>query len=301
MSFFDDLVSQYRALPDDATEKERALLEREIARVAVETVLRNGGDKRKFLAEHLGVSGRHLDDHSAILGLGDAADKLWTRCEDDMTVGTAVILARQATARAAQAGIDLADAVARELADYDARPFVARVPGTSKLIRKQSAAAIPRAVPTPAPVTRRATKDADVPFRTALRTLVSTYVSERLAGLDDMLVEDTWRALDVDLRSCLDLHLVKVDRLRRSQRQRAQVVNRRRLADAFRALNLEPPRAGAPIDLAAVKRQFRRLVGKYHPDRSGTPSTQALYQQVVEASDIIEEYCAQQSALGANT
>jgi hypothetical protein len=67
-------------------------------------------------------------------------------------------------------------------------------------------------------------------------------------------------------------------------------ITRREVLNACRDLHIEPPTPGSPVDIAAAKRNKRRLVQQYHPDSARSDNASALYQAAIEAFDTVEQY-----------
>jgi hypothetical protein len=72
-------------------------------------------------------------------------------------------------------------------------------------------------------------------------------------------------------------------------------LSRRELIEAFRLLNLEPPKPKDKIDMKAVQRQKVRMAAAYHPDtHGGDRSMEPKFKAVIEAYETIKQYVDQQ-------
>ena len=86
-----------------------------------------------------------------------------------------------------------------------------------------------------------------------------------------------------------------LDRAKVEVKSNAPGVTRKELSDAFRALNLEPPPAKAPIDLKKILKQKQRMAALYHPDaHGGDRSMEPKYNEVINAYGVISAYVNQQ-------
>lgn len=297
------LLARYKALPAEATQRERAVLELDLLGVAQRTVLVGQKvTKRQWLADTLGVGRYEIECNLGLLAFGQVATPFWERVNGDMTMRTALDLMRKARDRADVDGCGVQSAVERTLADYDALPNVCSLPN-GKVIRKKSNVALPREAELPRveakskPKKKKRSAESDPldsvddarAFWSGLRLTISDHFRVRLQGLDSMAVDQAWRALEVDLKTTLEYHMDKLHRMRRSHADRTTLASRGKILHAYRTLLLEAPKPSEAIDIKRVKSQFRKLTSIYHPDKSGTEETREQYEAVVKAYRTLEE------------
>lgn len=233
--------------------------------------------KRGFLAALLGVSAFEVEVRGALWSLGSAADPLWSRIRDgSLSLGIARRVSADAKYIARQRNITVTQAMLVALTEYDNAP---KYSGGKRRMRRTTVP--PRASPSTAqPETMR--------FWTGLREQVATFMRSRMPEADEMLLTRMVSVLMTDLKTVTDIWVAKINRARATETSTA-LIRHGQIIDACRTLKLDPPRRNEPVDLKQANTQKRRLARAYHPD-SGSRGTEAQYQQVLEAYEVLETY-----------
>lgn len=292
MEDYEELIKEYKT-SQDKTEYDLAVLERRIWNTALPIISRSPGtvlNKRQWLSEKLGIIPSLVESRSTLLGYGESADIVWKRVQEDgMPLRTATKLMRDARMRSNISGIEISEAVKQVLDEYDNLP-IARLPGGGT-IHKKTPSMLPR---TPPPTVKNDSDGEGNPkvFWAELRGMISGYFHTRLEGMDQAVIDQTWRQLEVDIKVILEMYQHKLDRMKRDHDRRDQGISRSKIIQACHVLNIDPPRPGKDLDDAfrkKAKAHFKKLASQYHPDKSGSEDTRQLYENVVEAYRILEE------------
>ena len=299
MEDYQKLIALYKNHKDGKSEKELAVLERQIWQAALPTINRTDGSllsKREWLSKELEETPYAIEGRSTLLGYGDVADVLWLRIRDEkLPLRTATKLMREAKQKASMLGVEVAAALTKTLEEYDSFP-AALLPDGS-VIHKRNPSAPPRIVvpPPPAPVVEEVQetgKDDDPKlFWANLRGMISGYFHARLEGVDPGMIEKTYREFEGELRVILEHYQHKLDRMRRTSESQRRGMNRGKIIQACHVLHLDPPLGGRISEdfKKKAKKQYKTLAAKYHPDSSGTDDTREMYESVVEAYQILED------------
>jgi len=126
-----------------------------------------------------------------------------------------------------------------------------------------------------------------------VEAVIDRYLASELEGLD----QPSRDALLSRFR--VDLHLLFTDWaevIRARKRHSAglgeivRMSTRNEVLAACRALDIAPPPPGAPADLAAAKKQRKKLARLYHPDVQGTDAARDKFAQVMAAYLTLEAY-----------
>jgi len=256
---------------------------------------------------------------------GEASDPLWACVEGDerMSIGSAGRLTRHARSLAAATEHSLAEAIGIVLSEYlRTKPRQEQSGHQSRQfgqIKNLVEAATREPEPEPVVPTRRAkvkaaktqapAQDADeasqsqharsrIAFATIRKTM-SALVTDRVisygADPSDPVVAQAVAETNLELEAFFSSIGNLLDRAKVEVKSNAPGVTRKELSDAFRALNLEPPPAKAPIDLKKILKQKQRMAALYHPDaHGGDRSMEPKYNEVINAYGVISAYVNQQ-------
>jgi hypothetical protein len=252
----------------------------------------------RYLAAAFGEKEHKIDDRAAIRNTGpEAAALLWNRIEGDMTLRTArdiVALARKSQSR----DETLREAVARELTGYDARPIQRRT-ANGKVVRVLGRVSTPSQAEPPRPARApRAVEPGSRDFWVKMKELIRVEIETRLAGHGETVIREQTARLEGDLKVVFAEFSARMGQIR-GKTPFGVAVTRGRLVEACRVLHLDIP-SKTEVDDGSFERQakprFRKLARQYHPDTSGTDATASLMQSVMEAWNVVQQYCAQARA-----
>jgi hypothetical protein len=159
------------------------------------------------------------------------------------------------------------------------------------------------------------TRDSDAPpssvtpitqedFRSAVRALVDRLLASESEELTPFVASRIRKRFSADVAAAVhDMHVAVRSARVRAKRDagvvdvgvliaNAERFSRRNIVDACRALSMDPPRSGTPIEVAVVNRQWKRLARLYHPDanQGGTPESDEAYALALAARDTLLAY-----------
>lgn len=283
----DNLIARHRELVrDGAPDRALAEIEYMISKNAPEAIPRSGHHMIQWASKTLGQSQHSLSRRRELWIIGEAADVLWPRIEAGMPLGRAqrVLMAARSRASSRRNRAAFRRAVEDELRKLDFLPTEsANSPPQVPLPQAQTA------IPFPSP------ELAPREFWQRLRDVVSVHMRPRLEGVPeherDRLMDD----FDRDIQSVFAQHSAKwqkASRLLQEQRR----IPRQRFVNALRALHMDPPRRGAPLEpvLVQANKQKRTLARLYHPDsHGGSEHTRDQYQAVLDAFLVVEQYVSE--------
>lgn len=281
MEITDELLAQYKA----ATHRERAQIEAEVwLRAPREARDRVGNGKRGYRSQHwvqeqLNAPSAHdVNMRMRLLAHGDAIAALWERVEHDMSLGSAYTIVRAAQ-KDRKVREPLEDAVARALQEYDSRGAV-RSGADGKVYRVHKGSSL---------AGREQRRGRDT-FWDKMRDLIAAYLTERLSGLDEAVVERERDRFERELKVLFDATSSRLHRLKYDARNGlSPVVAKRELREACDVLKIDPPRAVDREFMKRAKTRFRSLAKEYHPDHRGD-ATRLQYEAVLDAWHAIERY-----------
>jgi hypothetical protein len=289
------LIERYMSISDTMSQHAKAQLERKIWNALAP-------DKRKewtrdyFLRAVFGISTWESKNRSALLGVGDNGAELWRRIEHErMSISTAVNLmigAKRQYAAWPKKYPLLSDALTPVLAAYDELPVVKTL-ADGCVFRQAGTQRIPRRKATPVPSSNGATPKSPKELYTAIRHMVAGYVAAQLDDVDDGLADQMYADFEVDLKITIDMLKEKMQtyrRVAREQKTLSEYTMRKRMREAFEELAMDPPRPSASIDIAQVKRQYRKLASIYHPDKTPGVDLSRKFSAVTEAYHFICSY-----------
>jgi len=121
-------------------------------------------------------------------------------------------------------------------------------------------------------------------LRQAIGNIVKNKAEKFKIG--DLEQQELFNWLEKEIMAVIVTFDARITRLKQGKIE----ITRRQVLQACHTLHVEPPSPGAPADMALAKRNKRRLLHEYHPDKSRIENAAALYQAVIEAFDTIEQY-----------
>lgn len=289
------LIEHYMGISGTMSTHAKAQLERKIWNAL-------GPDKRKewtrdyFLRAVFGISTWESKNRAALLGAGDNGGELWRRIEHErMSTHTAVNLMIEAKRQYAAWPKKyqlLSDALTPVLAAYDELPLVKTLSGGC-IIRQADSHRVPRRKATPALSSNGAIPKSPKELYTAIRHMVAGYVAAQLDDVEDDLADQMYADFEIDLKLTVDTLREKMQTYRRVARDHktlSEYTMRKRMREAFEELAMDPPRPSATIDIAQVKRQYRKLASIYHPDKTPGVDLSHKFNAVTEAYHFICSY-----------
>lgn len=277
------LISRYHN--GNHNEYEKAELEQEIAKLGHP---QKGSKPRNiWLRNTLGGGVNTYQFRYFLFSRAAQAAPLWERLnEETLSLRAAIRLFRSAKKRSKTNHIDFDEALATELREYDALPYVRTGPS-----------GIP--FRSPAPKTLKKAKDnpetKDPWYK--LRIVIAEILEDRTPeDIDPALRDKLWGNVEKDIKIVIEefqQRIYDVRKAEKTKKELSQRTLRNHLVAACRTLAIDPPKKGKKIDLAKAKRQKKRLARDYHPDTTGgDPHRTQKYQEVLEAYQVIEQYAA---------
>jgi len=278
MEITKDLLAQYEA----ATYRERAHIEAELwlrAPRAARDRISKSYRSQHWVQEQLGAASSHdVNMRMRLLAHGDALDALWERVEHDMPLGSAYAIVRAAQ-KDRRVREPLADAVARALQEYDSRGAV-RSGQDGKVYRVHKGSSLKD---------REQRRGRDT-FWDKMRDLIAAYLTERLDGLDEVVVARERDRFERELKVLFDATSARLHRLKYDAKTGlSPLVAKRELREACDVLKIDPPKSVTDAFMKQAKTRFRSLAKEYHPDHRGE-ATRLQYDAVLEAWHAIERY-----------
>lgn len=281
----EDLSSLYDV---QMTERERASLESQIWEL-VPSGKRPKGGIGAYFNQQFGVTNSSCRHRHQLHLAGDDANPLWAKLESGMPLRTAVLILRQAQSSSRKTRFPLHEEVERQLHRYESMGV--QVKTTNGKVFRRSKAGSTHRDPIPSQLEVETKKAVDVKnFWMAMRSMVASYINTKLDGYDSMEIDSVRRRVEADLNVFLtDMQ----DIIRRAPKGRIELVGvtRRQVIDACRALGMDPPPPGKPVDEKKAKLQRKLYSRQYHPDvHGGSEETRHLFQAAIEGFKIIERY-----------
>lgn len=270
----------------------------------------------KWLSVELGAKSAAAQARRAVYLCGDAGDPLWAKLrEGELALKRIAVLAVRAREAALTSKRPLGELVEERLREYlgdPSRSVRAKV-GDHYVLRRP-----PRAKPdnerlgqatkgvavqvvtaqaangTSVKVGPGAAVNATKRFKATLAELVREFVRSRIEGLCDVSeLRQLVEGAVTDVTVVCDEVIAKVQR-RRSDPQPPMGSQRATRADLVRAcemLGARAPAKGKPLDMQELKKQYRRLSGRFHPDKTGGDERlTAQYREVQDAWQTIERW-----------
>lgn len=279
------------------TEKEKAVLENDVWTARSPDA--RGVDRRAWVAEKLGLSQFEVDKRARLVVVGDAGDPLWEALEEDLSYNAATELLIEARGLMHEKRMPIADAIRLVVDRYQAQPITKYV-GNNKVVRGKGAGAGRKVVidfkENPPPVVDVKAVVEEKNFWASIKKQFNDYAEKRLEGFDGIERADIKRSFENELRTVLESLRVKIH-LKASRRKTrisfAEVIN------ACDVLMMAPPTRGHLPNMSLAKKRKHTLAKEYHPDHSGTHSTGESLNNVLEAYELLDNYCKQMTQSAA--
>ena len=281
----EELIARHRELLEEgAPDKALAEVEFRVMDAAPSDIPRSGHALLQWASIALGQSQHVMARRRELWIAGPAADALWARVDAGMPIGRTARVLRAARSRASRRNREaFRRAIEDELRKMDYRPA------------DEAAAPLPSLPAPAAPQELPAPNLAPREFWQRLRQVLSEHIRPRLEFVPeherDRLLDD----FDRDVQAVCAQHSSKWQKSARVQQER-QRVSRQHFSNALRALHMDPPRRGAPLEpvLAQANKQKKTLARLYHPDsHGGSEHTRAQYQAVLDAFLVVEQYVSE--------
>lgn len=291
-----------RAYEKASTEKERAEIELRCWDLHGGEARRNHIPADIFLQELLGASKYELNHRLMLIRIGAIAEPLWPLVDGEMTLATAVLLARKA--RITQiAGEENAgtNAITRVLASYNRLP-VKKFVSPGKFVRMGRTKKRGRNKNSVKEAQAKGAHANGAPaeggsFRAKLRALVLENVTERLRGSDAVVVQEVVARFETDLKILLEDLGERIHERRRETNAVEKIIRRRDFDEACQVLHLDPPRKTDTAFEKIAKRNFKELARQYHTDVSGT-DTKAAFDAVMKAWKTVQAFIERDNKKG---
>ena len=290
-----------------STHRERSDLEGqmwEIAAPALSKEERKNG-AAAWLCKRLEVSEKHTRTRQQLRLSEPDTNVLWDRVDgyERMLLFSATSILSRAKVRAVAESVPLAEAIDRELAEYDTWTMIKTPEGTFRK-RPQRVKGYSRADPHVRTVADVATARA---LWTAFRASVKRVVDHEIRRVGSSRARDRLRSqIEVEIEGAIKMLQSRINRVRDAELSGAggdsaiavKVIDSgESVSGACTVLGVDPPEIGQPVDhklYMAAKKNFKRLVREHHPDQGGA---RERYEAVVGAMQVIEDvYQAKDSA-----
>lgn len=281
----EELIARHQELLEEgAPDKALAEVEFRLMDAAPDDIPRSGHALLQWASNTLGQSQHAMARRRELWIAGPAADPLWARVDAGMPIGRTARVLRAARGRASRRNREaFRRAIEDELRKMDYRPA------------DEDAVATPSRLPDVSDPELPAPNLGAREFWQKLRRVLSEHMRPRLGFMPeherDRLLDD----FDRDVQALCAQHSSKWQKSAKVQQER-QRVSRQHFANALRALHMDPPRRGAPLEpvLAQANKQKKTLARLYHPDsHGGSEHMRAQYQAVLDAFLVIEQYVSE--------
>lgn len=314
-------IAQLREAHSAATTAhERATIEQRVALELRRLALVAGThfDARRDVASVLpAASISSVEEHAFLYRYGESMTALWRRIDQDMTLGTAMALARRAKSSRGNSE-SLRASVERVLAEYDSFPQVRyfkdgkqrRFPaeagrGPRPHMRKKAESDTEKSV-TKQPQPKRQTEPPALPqdaaaeraFWAQIRAMSREYAMRRTSGYTPESLDAEVRTLETDLKVVFDAFSNRIQHMTRQTPVSVAVLHSK-VREACRVLHVDPPLKihNVPVGFfSRAQKQFRSLARAYHTDTTGTDASRPQFEAVMEAWKVIQQF---KDSLGA--
>lgn len=295
-----ELIEKYRQTQAGLTEYERAVLEREVYDQATLEGLRTGKEFRAaYLARVLGGSRYNYENRFALL---KAPAILWDRVDkEQMLVRSAVEIHRRALQASFNGSIPYHQALKAILAEYDAgaptvlasgKVFRKGLKPREKDVRPSKVKEVkakpdPKAS-VPSPNSARGTWH-------AIRQAMVQMLNERLSECDETFANSIREEFLLELQALCTVYQNRIQRVAataRGTRRDAPSMALDDVNEALMTLSHDPiGRLGDHVDSNQLKKSYRNLVKRYHPDQNGGNDVlRRNFEAVQQAHRLIEDY-----------
>lgn len=235
---------------DKEAVRHRVLAEAEARKwEATPAELRKKSGIGESLAVEGGPSSGSIRLRHEIWRAGPAADELWRALDDGLPLYTAARILRQARTRIGRDLPLLPEAIAEEMALLRSRP------------RDSKRFGIPVVPPPPPPPPDSGVGPWDK-IRSAMMGVCEAMTSDFAPDVAAQLRSE----FDVELRRSVSWLQTRVRAATRAVPMSALIPARRDVAQWCVILCMDPPKPGRPVDESILRRQYRALSVRYHPD-----------------------------------
>jgi hypothetical protein len=268
-------LSVLEAYPQAETEQQKALAEARLWALAAPSEKAQALRRSVWLVSIL--PGNVMGVFELRQRLLGAPQTLWDHIHTKkIGLRTAVDLWRDAEHRALAEGGDAVQILAELLTKHDSLPNTRIVNG--HIVKVRSKVSHFREPP------GKRGRGIWVALRQAIGSIVK-HKADRLK-IAELEQQELFNWLEREIMSVIDSFDNRVGRFRQGKVE----VTRRQVLQACHVLHVEPPSPGEAVDIGAAKKNYRRLLHEYHPDKSRAENAAVLYQAVIEAFDTIEQY-----------
>lgn len=262
--------------------------------------------KRRTALGHLlpGIPPYDIDQRDRLFQSGELADRFWPEIEaKKMPLSTGVRLVRNARAYMKEKRCSGREAVEAVYAEYLKLPLIKMVDGT--VIHKRTAGRLRRTTEDVVEEKRaRRTEKEDSGDATErelwlrVRKAISALAAAKLQSIPEGIMKDQIvLGMERDVKVLFEEWSNKIHRQKIRAKEQANVtrlVSRPTVIEACRALHMDPPKPGEPVDMVLAKRQKKKLAALYHPDsNAGDETTRGMYERVLAAYGELEEFMEQ--------
>lgn len=274
--------AKVRQAKASTSQHEKAVLEAEIW-ATVKKELREKGGIGKTLAPVVGDTEYAIQLRMTLLRSG--LEDIWKRVDLGMPLRVATDMVKDAKRRALNLRRDPREVLRELLAEMDREAEEGRsykvVQGDRVFFRKKT-----KRLPPEDPGTPRG-------FGAEVRRALKSYLEAKTKSLSEAQKISLIRDFEVDLKVLIDQWQKRVYRENQIGSTDLGMPERRKVVEWCRALKMDPPKKGEPVDEEALRDRRRKLGRAYHPDsHGGKKDTVTLYIQVTEAYDNLMEYNA---------
>ncbi len=260
------------------TQSAKSLAELE-AQVWAETPLKmrkKGGIGASLYTPGSSTSTYSITLRHELFRVGSAADPLWARVDSGMPLHTAVRILRNTRIRCYPNPISV-DAVIAEIDRYDASGRIGTVSSNQK------PSDTPRASKSEPPTATGAWDK--------IREGVEAIVADRLQDAPEEARKQLKAEFDLELRRAVSWLQSRVYLASKIRSTSIVVPVRKDVLNWCAVLHMDPPKSGQAVDDKLLKKQFRSLSLKYHPDvNSQNPNRAEAQSRISEAYHGLDKY-----------
>ena len=281
----EELIADFKAA---GFNKLRASILSSIWEQAPDEVRRSWATVRRedWLAELLSHPAQWVECALVLHNAGPAVDAIWERTEPTqqypMSMRTANDLLTTAKRITRKRSCSLSTAVKEVLVEYDSRPTVYAI-ADGCYARKRKPSRLKAEPPA---------EHVEASWQ-GIRQAFAAIVQQRLADLDEGPRDQLLRGFERDLNTLLEEFGRRIHSQKRTVRQHNEVASMVRFSHVRQAcdtLMIDPPKRGKPVDMKWARKQKRMLTRQYHPDVSPSESSRVLFEAVIAAYEVCEQY-----------
>lgn len=264
----DDLLLHYIEVHGSLSSYELAKLERKIWEAKKASCEGHAPVYRNWMVEQFGGYSSHYEKRQKILNLGDWSSLVWAEVDSGrLSLGKASDL------------IDQAKAMSLEKDIPKAKAFTDLVAANAPNARKK-------------PTKLKVSSAREFGF--SVRRLAEAYVNRKLGGVEESIRQELTTDFMAQVKvlcSELSVTVRKYKDEAEAEAGKAKERTWREYKDACAVLGLLAHRTPLPVE--EVKKRFRRLASRFHPDKNDNGDAELMlkqYQAVCEAYETIKDY-----------